>query len=425
MQQRSEKLNPFQAATSSVADVDHAWKVVVGSGLLMFINLGPVLYYTAGVFTKAISVDTGWPRGTIASAGLPANIAITILYPLVGLAVEAFGGRRISLLSSVAFGAALAALGHFAVSPASFAVLMFIASLAAFGLTPLPTVQMISGWFDKKRGMALSISLALGGVGTALLPPIAAALILKLGWRNAYMALGVIVVVLGLIATVFLVRDPPRKTLSPVVRRGEGGDVTLGSAILTLNFWKLSLAFLAISIAISGGANSLPMMLTDSGVSSQKSAFAMSVMGGAMILGRIALARFLDHVFATLLTAAIFLAPALAFVSLLSPLPVAVSSFLAAALLGIGLGAEVDALGYISSRIFGVAHLGRIFGFLMIAFTVGLGLGPLVFGRIFDSTGSYVGALWVALAAALIAALTMVSFKKRDLRFGVHNHDLG
>ena len=85
----------------SASRFDRAWGVVVGAGLLMFVNLGPVLYYTSGVFTKAITDDTGWTRGTIAAASLPANLLITLTLPLVGWAVDAYGTRRIALLSSI------------------------------------------------------------------------------------------------------------------------------------------------------------------------------------------------------------------------------------------------------------------------------------------------------------------------------------
>jgi MFS family permease len=380
----------------------------------MFINLGPVLYYTAGVFTKAMMDDMGWPRGTIASASLPANLAITLLYPVVGWAVEAFGGRLVSLVSSVMFGLALVALGGFSATPTAFAILMVVASIAAFGLTPLPSVQLVSAWFDRRRGFALSITLALGGIGIAVFPPLGARLIADFGWRNAYAALGAIVIVVGTVATLLLVEDPPKDARHRPSTEQAAGE-TLSSAIRTWKFWKLAIAFIAISIAVSGGANSLPLILTDSGMSPQRSAFAMSVMGGSMIVGRLVLARLLDRLFAPRLTAFIFLAPALAFSALLSPLPVAWSSFLAAALLGIGLGAEVDALGYITSRVYGLAHFGKIFGSLMVAFSLGLGVGPPIFGRIFDAYRSYNVALWIALAGAVVASIVMASFEKGDL----------
>ena len=92
-----------RAVLASASRFDCAWGVVVGAGLLMFVNLGPVLYYTSGIFTKAITDDTGWTRGTIAAASLPANLLITLTLPLVGWAVDAYGTRRIALLSSILF----------------------------------------------------------------------------------------------------------------------------------------------------------------------------------------------------------------------------------------------------------------------------------------------------------------------------------
>src|SRR5882757_7877375 len=83
----AEKLQSERTVPASSSRFDRAWGVVVGAGLLMFVNLGPVLYYTSGIFTKAITDDTGWTRGTIAAASLPANLLITLTLPLVGWAV--------------------------------------------------------------------------------------------------------------------------------------------------------------------------------------------------------------------------------------------------------------------------------------------------------------------------------------------------
>jgi Na+/melibiose symporter-like transporter len=99
----ADKLPSEPMASASTSRSDRAWGVVVGAGLLMFVNLGPVLYYTSGIFTKAITDDTGWTRGTIAAASVPANLLITVTLPLVGWAVDAYGTRRIALLSSILF----------------------------------------------------------------------------------------------------------------------------------------------------------------------------------------------------------------------------------------------------------------------------------------------------------------------------------
>jgi len=196
----------------STSRFDRAWGVVVGAGLLMFVNLGPVLYYTSGIFTKAITDDTGWTRGTIAAASLPANLLITLTLPLVGWAVDAYGTRRIALLSSILFAVGMLLLGQFSQTPGLFAFLLVVAYACGFALTPLPYAQIVSGWFDKRRGLALGLMLTMSGLGTALLPPLSSALITQVGWRNAYVFLGLIVLAIGAFAAFTLLRDPPQLT---------------------------------------------------------------------------------------------------------------------------------------------------------------------------------------------------------------------
>src|ERR1700746_2107974 len=198
--------------SASGSRVDRAWGVVAGAGLLMFVNLGPVLYYTSGVFTQAITDDTGWTRGTIAAAGFPANLLITFTLPLVGWAVDTYGTRRIALLSSILFAIGMLLLGQFSQTPGLFAFLLVVAYACGFALTPLPYAQIVSGWFDKRRGLALGLMLTMSGLGTALLPPLSSALITQFGWRHAYMVLGLIVFAIGAFAAFTLLRDPPHLT---------------------------------------------------------------------------------------------------------------------------------------------------------------------------------------------------------------------
>jgi len=120
--------------STSASRFDRAWGVVAGAGLLMFVNLGPVLYYTSGVFTQAITDDTGWTRGTIAAAGLPANLLITFTLPLVGWAVDTYGTRRIALLSSILFAIGMLLLGQFSHTPGLYSLLLVVAS--SCGLRP-------------------------------------------------------------------------------------------------------------------------------------------------------------------------------------------------------------------------------------------------------------------------------------------------
>ena len=412
-----EKLPSERTAPASASRFDRAWGVVAGAGLLMFVNLGPVLYYSSGIFTKAITDDTGWTRGTIAAAGLPANLLITLTLPLVGWAVDAWGTRRIALLSSILFAIGMFLLGQFSQTPVLFALLLVVANACGFALTPLPYAQIVSGWFDRRRGLALGLMLAMSGLGTALLPPLSSALITQFGWRNAYAFLGLIVCVVGAFAAFALLRDPPQLTNKNLGRDDKTPGLPMKSALTGRAFWTLFAAFFLISVAIGGGSTSLPLVLTDRGVPAQQASFVMTIVGLAMMIGRLSFGVLLDRIFAPRLTALVFLAPALAFSVLLLPNTTGANAMIAAAFLGFGLGAEVDALAYIASRAFGLRYFGRILGFLMIAFTLGLAFGPTLFGKIHDQFQTYQLALWIAAAISVVASGLIVSLRRTDLPF--------
>src|SRR6266481_2730897 len=302
---------------NSASRFDRAWGVVVGAGLLMFVNLGPVLYYTSGIFTKAITDDTGWTRGTIAAASLPANLLITLTLPLVGWAVDAYGTRRIALLSSILFAVGMLMLGQFSQTP------------------------------------------------------------------------GLFVLAIGAFAAFTLLRDPPQLTNRILGQEDQTPGLSVKSALTRRAFWTLFAAFFLISIAIGGGSTSLPLILTDRGVPAQQASFVMTIVGLAMMIGRLSFGVLLDRIFAPHLTALVFLAPTVAFSVLLLPNTTSMNAMIAAGFLGFGLGAEVDALAYIASRSFGLRYFGRILGFLMVAFALGLAFGPILFGKIYAQFQSY------------------------------------
>jgi MFS family permease len=413
----AEKLPSERTVPASASRFDRAWGVVVGAGLLMFINLGPVLYYTSGVFTKAIIDDTGWTRGTIAAASLPANLLITLTLPLLGWAVDAYGTRRIALLSSILFAVGMFLLGQFSQTPELFAFLLVVAYACGFALTPLPYAQIVSGWFDKRRGLALGLMLTMSGLGTAFLPPLSSALIAQFGWRDAYALLGLIVLMIGASAALALLRDPPQLTNRTLGRADNTPGLPIRSALSGRAFWTLFAAFLLISIAIGGGSTSLPLVLTDRGVPAQQASFVMTIVGLAMMVGRLSFGVLLDRVFAPRLTALVFLAPTLAFSVLLLPPTASINAMIAAGFLGFGLGAEVDALAYIASRAFGLRYFGRILGFLMVAFTLGLAFGPTLFGKIHDQFQNYQLALWIAAGISALSSGLITSLRRTDLPF--------
>jgi MFS family permease len=125
----------------------------------------------------------------------------------------------------------------------------------------------------------------------------------------------------------------------------------------------------------------------------------------------------MDRLPAQLVGSVIFLLSAIG-VLLLQLGATSAALYTAAALFGLGVGAEMDVLGYLVSRLYALKDFARIYGLIYGAFMVGTSVGPPLFGHLYDLSGDYRGAVWLAallvmLAAALMPFIRMPSAEAR------------
>jgi MFS family permease len=198
---------------------------------------------------------------------------------------------------------------------------------------------------------------------------------------------------------------PDGEAVSPAatarVRHQEG--MSFAEAWRTDTFWIMVGAFFLMSASVHGCLIHLVPLLTDRGVSAQGAAFATSLLGGALLLGRVGAGYFLDRFFASAVAVCFFCGATLGFILLWGGATGSLT-FAAAFLVGLGLGAEGDIIAYLVSRYFGLRAFGEIYGYAFAAFTLGGVVGPLLMGVGFDSTGSYGLGLSTFAVATLIAA---------------------
>ncbi len=157
-----------------------------------------------------------------------------------------------------------------------------------------------------------------------------------------------------------------------------------------------------ISVSQNGAITHLSALLTDRGISAGRAAWAVSAMGGAILVGRLSTGWLLDRYFAPWVAAGLFALSALGTFLLASAqsLPVGIE---AAALIGFGMGGEGNVTPYLLSRYFGLKSFSTLYGFTWTAYALAGAVGPIIMGRAFDATGSYSGLL-VWLAAVTVAA---------------------
>ncbi|MEZ5708111.1 MAG: MFS transporter [Blastomonas sp.] len=391
----------------------HSMRVITGSGLGLFMGTGVLLLFTMGIFIRPIEEATGWSRATIGFAAIPASFMLGALGGWVGSLVDRFGPRKV-LIWAIGFqlvGMLGLAFGPF--SAISFVGFFVLASILGCVQTPVPFSYVIVGWFKARRGIAMGLTFTFAGLGIATLPPVAAFLIESFGWRMAYASLGLMAVVIALPAALWLVRDPP------VVEVRDTGDLpglTLAETLRRPMFWVLAMAFFINAIVATAGSISLPTILADNGVAPTTAAFAMSLVGVALIIGRLGAGLLLDRFPAMIVTALLFTAPVIGHALLLGGITPA-SVIMAALFFGIATGAEGDAMSYVLSRAFGMRDFGKIFGLSFFGYAFGTGLGPAMMNILHERFGGYATPLTIFAIGGAVAVIGIALYSRARLQF--------
>ena len=380
------------------------------AGLL--VGGGPVMQFTFGTMLPEVSREFGWSRGAVSSSIVVGLWVTGLAMPIVGRLVDRFGIRTVALPAIALFSLATASVALVPASWGAFTGLYALMGLAAAGQTPLVYAKAISARFDTQRGLALGIAMAGVGLGAALVPQFAQALITHIGWRGAYAGLGGLILALAFPAVALVVGRPSRETYTERATAAPLPGLTGVEALRTSRFWLLAVSFFLVAATAGGVITHLVPLLTDRGLSPARAAGLLSMAGLALIGGRMLAGYLLDRIHAPFVAAGFFTAPLMGIVVLLlisRPEAAAVG----AVLVGMGLGAEVDLIAFLLSRYLGMRAFGEIYGYFFAIFLLGSGAGPFVMGVSFDRTGSYqlmLGCAVVALALASVLILQLGTY---------------
>jgi MFS family permease len=392
----------------------YGWWIIVASAVGLFMSYIPISGHTFSVFFESLSREFKWSRAEISLGFSLSLLVMTGAFPLIGRLVDRFSARAVIVPSVLIFGLSLISFYFLSAHLWHFYVVYSIMGIVGGGTGTAPYFRVISQWFDKKRGLALGLAAVGYGLGSFIMPSLAHVLITAVGWRVAYVLIGFMVMVVTIpVVSLLLKERPQRLGLQPdgeLIARAGGEKKAAGmsgrEALHTGTFWLISSAILLMSMGASGCLIHLVPMLRDRGVSAQSAAFAASLLGGAHLLGRLGTGYLLDRFFASSVAVCFFGGAAVGILLLWNGVADSLA-FVAAVLLGLGVGAEGDIVGYLVSRYFGLRAFGEIYSYILITYTVGGMIGPLLMGVGFDTLGSYRLVLGLFLLATLTAAALM------------------
>ncbi len=367
-----------------------------------------------GSFILPLSRAFGWPRGDVSMAMVVANACNIVAFPIVGSLVDKYGLRKVLLPSIVLFGLALASLALMTGPIWQLYLGYALLAIGGSGTSTVTYTRLIVSWFTARRGMALGLALAGMGISVGLLPLLVQTITAAAGWRVAYLALGLLVIV-GVLPHALPWARYPQDSLSkasavptPTVV-AEPSGMTFRDAVRSKTFILMIASFSLVGILTGAIPTHLVPLLFEKGVPAMKAAALASSLGISLILGRLVMGYLIDRVFAPHLMIGVILIALVGLGMMLSG-GSAVWLVVSISCMGFTVGADVDCLSYLISRYIGLRAYTRVYGILLSAFTLGVGIGPGLMGYSFNVSGGYDLALRMLIGATGLAIVPFLFF---------------
>jgi len=298
--------------------------------------------------------------------------------------------------------------------------------LLGAGTAPVTYSRILVSWFNKKRGLALGIGLAGVGLGTTMVPLISSYFMENYSWREAYLAIGALIILVALPITKFLFKDKPSQLgLFPDGLTQESTEqqtsfskpnpkligYTAKEAIKQKTFWLMFASFLITGLCTSTVLVHLIPMMTDRGMSIKEAIGTFAYLGMSIVGGRLIAGYLMDKFFAPYVVIVFMFGPVIG-LALFAMGATGFEAAICTALIGIAIGAEFDVMAYFTSRYFGQRSFGEIYGYSYSGFKLGASIGPLIMGLTYDAVGRYTEVLWAMSAIMIICCVCILAMGK-------------
>jgi MFS family permease len=418
------RLTTSDLATAMTAQERRGWIIVGAIFATMFFIWGGI--NSTAVFFVPVLKHFAWTRARLSVALSAGWITGGAAGPLIGWLADRINPKKMMVI-----GAAVTALAWFALSRAtSFAE--FLAINGLFGIcvgasTTIPSSLVIANWFEQRRGLAMGIAFSGGTLGGAAMTIVANYAIELWGWRVGYatLALPIMLVVVPLIFFFVRTRNagetgvaakgrdearPGAQNIAPAI---DLPGLEISQAARTRSFWLICAAQLLGGLTLGMGPHFVAY-LTGIGYTATFAATVVSLFFVMTTAGTILGGPLADRFSARWGLVTTYVLASLGMLGLMAAShPVALAINVLAG--GFAAGALVVQMPLIMIESLGLKRLGSMLGITGIFFTFGAAVGPVITGRIFDTTGSYRIAIASFLVMAFVCALAIFGCRPFNL----------
>ncbi|MGU7773537.1 MFS transporter [Burkholderia sp. MR1-5-21] len=413
------------AASGSDAGRFYGWINVSMAGLVLLISMG--VEFSFQIFLPILCKEFGWSSSTVGGAVSVSMLLLGLTSPLAG-AITARYGSRMAIIS----GHILLAVGLLVLSFQSrpwhlYAGLSLMGAGCGIG-GMVPAMTLASNWFVRKRSLAMSIINSSISIGGFVMIPFTTALVSGLGWRNAFLVLGAVVMVFTAVVPGILIRNKPEeighipdgaRVSKTAVKSGERtlhalyntpADFTLEQAVKTWALWMLIIVYGAVQYTITMIMTYQISFLQSLGITGMVAASAAGLQSGVGLVGALAIG-FLGFRFNMRTLMIICMAVLSAGMCLMLIAQTVPMVFIYNVVLGLGIGAFTTSIMTLFASYYGRTHFPKILGlttpFWMLMGSSGAGVS----GALYDATGGYMTPFLVA-TVALASSLVLICCTK-------------
>lgn len=397
----------------------------IGSGTSL-----PLFAYTNSVFAPHLVAEFGWSRAQFALIGLTMLSTLLVL-PFIGRFTDKLGVKRIAILGTILV--PLCFVGY-AMQNGAFAWFATVSTLvlAVGSLTsPLVYTRLIAENFERATGLALTIVNCVPAVLAILLVPATNWFIENHGWRPAYLMLGVITLVSGIVAIALIPKNagaghepdpgtnvpdyPATAEVRSDPRRSAREDY--GTILSSRIFWIVFVGMFLCLLQTPLHASQMNLMLVDQQISTQTAANIVTLYAAGTIVGRIACGLALDRFATPIVTTLSMVLPSLGFFLLGSDMNTVMVISVAMFLVGLSVGAESDLISYLVARYFKLRIYNTTLGLVYCVSFLASALGALGISRslaLFDSFSPYLYFVACSIAVGSLLFLLLPWSKDRE-----------
>lgn len=390
----------------------YGWWIVI-AGLILITITVPFTSALVSLYMIPVTEEFGIARSAFTLTTTIIAFCGIIISPAVGKVVQKYNVKWILSIGIIVFSFAYMSYG-LAQSVIHLYISAAVLGIAFLFCGNLIMQMIIVNWFKKSRGLAMSIAISGIGLGGFIFSPIIANLIMNFGWRQTYIIMGLVILIVGLPIALFVIKKTPEEIgLKPY---GDGEveqskrsnseieiDITPAEAKKKVFFYIYLFGVFTLGLITTGSLQQINPYVSDfHGMAFAATIVSMySILGvfGKLILG------WLSDKLGVIKSGNIgYLTIAISFILLLfgenKTLLIIMAIFFS-----LGNSVASVSLPLFVSHIFGTNNAGVMMGITNSAFQVGMALGGVMTGAVYDITGSYKLA-WIGLT--IIALISMI-----------------